>query len=116
MTPAARRRSEVRMPALCISAAAWILLLAAPGGVNLHPSHSAAMPGTAPSPAWLGSMLGHIQPASLAMGWALMLVAMMSPVLIAPVRHIRDRSFAYRRWRAIALFVAGYAAIWMAAG
>ena len=40
----------------------------------------------------------------------------MAPLLIAPVRHVRDRSFALRRARSIGLFVAGYAAIWMAAG
>jgi predicted metal-binding membrane protein len=41
---------------------------------------------------------------------------MMAPLLIAPVRHVRDRSFSRRRARAIVLFAAGYAAIWMAAG
>ena len=53
---------------------------------------------------------------SLAVGWALMLTAMMVPLLVAPVRHVRDRSFAWRRARAIALFVAGYGAMWMTAG
>jgi predicted metal-binding membrane protein len=45
-----------------------------------------------------------------------MLAAMMVPLLIAPVRHIHNSSFARRRVRAIALFVAGYAAVWMLAG
>ena len=45
-----------------------------------------------------------------------MLVAMMGPMLIAPVRHVRERSFGRRRRRAVALFVAGYAAMWMPAG
>jgi predicted metal-binding membrane protein len=45
-----------------------------------------------------------------------MLVAMMAPLLTAPIRHIYDRSLACRRARAIALFIAGYAAIWMLAG
>jgi predicted metal-binding membrane protein len=45
-----------------------------------------------------------------------MLAAMMAPLLIAPMRHIRDRSFARRRARAIALFATGYAAIWMPTG
>ncbi|HKR02726.1 MAG TPA: DUF2182 domain-containing protein [Pyrinomonadaceae bacterium] len=53
---------------------------------------------------------------SLAAGWALMLVAMMSPILIAPISHIIERSFKRRRARSVALFVIGYAAIWMAAG
>jgi predicted metal-binding membrane protein len=41
---------------------------------------------------------------------------MMGPLLIAPVRHVHQRSFARTRARAIVLFLAGYAAIWMATG
>jgi predicted metal-binding membrane protein len=41
---------------------------------------------------------------------------MMSPALILPIGHVRLRSFKRRRARAIMLFVAGYAAIWMAVG
>jgi len=116
MTPAARERSQVRVPVLFISAAAWILLVVAPGGTALSAHCSPAMLGTTPSSASLDLLLALNPPSSLAAGWALMLAAMMAPVLIAPVRHVRDRSFYHRRARAIALFVAGYAAIWMAAG
>jgi predicted metal-binding membrane protein len=100
MTPAARERAQVRAPVLFISACAWILLVLEPGAA-LHDHHSVAM---------------LEAPLSAASGWALMLTAMMAPLLIAPVRHVRDRSFARRRARAIGLFVAAYAAIWMAAG
>jgi predicted metal-binding membrane protein len=55
-------------------------------------------------------------PARLASGWTLMLAAMMLPVVAAPLRHVRDRSFARRRARAMLLFVLGYFAVWMAAG
>jgi predicted metal-binding membrane protein len=55
-------------------------------------------------------------PAQFASGWALMLAAMMPPLIAAPLRHVRDRSFARRRARAMLLFAAGYAAVWMAAG
>ena len=62
-------------------------------------------------------MLLEMNPvSSLTAGWALMLVAMMSPTLIAPIHHILKRSFKRRRARSVALFVVGYAAIWMAAG
>ncbi|MBV9924023.1 MAG: DUF2182 domain-containing protein [Acidobacteria bacterium] len=53
---------------------------------------------------------------SLAAGWALMLVAMMSPMLVTPIRHVLERSFKRRRARSVTLFVVGYAAVWMAAG
>jgi predicted metal-binding membrane protein len=36
--------------------------------------------------------------------------------MIAPLRHVRARSLARRRPRAMALFCAGYAAVWMSAG
>jgi len=55
-------------------------------------------------------------PAKLASGWALMAAAMMSPLVTAPLRHVRDRSFARRRGRATLLFIAGYMTVWMTAG
>jgi predicted metal-binding membrane protein len=55
-------------------------------------------------------------PVKLAAGWALMIAAMMSPLLIVPLRHVQERSFAKRRARATLLFTAGYVAVWMAAG
>ena len=82
-------------------------------------SHCPSLRGSGqPSPlsASFQMLLAMNEPASLAAGWALMLVAMMSPVLILPVRHIRLCSFTHRRARSIALFVTGYTAIWMALG
>lgn len=107
MTPAARERWQVRGPALFISAAAWILLAVEPGGTALSDFCS---------PSMTAASLALNPPASQAAGWALMLAAMMTPVVIAPLRHVRDRSFARRRARAVALFAGGYTAIWMAAG
>lgn len=48
--------------------------------------------------------------------WLIMLVAMMSPVLAEPMRHVWLRSLARRRWSAIILFLIGYISIWMLAG
>jgi predicted metal-binding membrane protein len=60
--------------------------------------------------------LMFVSPAQLASGSALMIAAMMLPLIIAPLRHVRDRSFARRRARATILFAAGYVAVWMIAG
>jgi predicted metal-binding membrane protein len=68
------------------------------------------------TPMSLGALLAMNPPASMAAGWALMLIAMMSPALTLPVHHIRVRSFTHRRVRAIALFVAAYAGVWFALG
>jgi len=89
---------RVRNPVLAISAVAWLLLLIP--GSSLSHAHCSAM-----SP-----------PSVFAAGWALMLVAMMAPVLIPPIRYLRLRSFTHRRTRTIALFVAGYAIIWILLG
>jgi predicted metal-binding membrane protein len=56
-----------------------------------------------------------VSPAQLASGSALMIAAMMLPLIIAPLRHVRDRSFARQRTRATILFAAGYAVMWMIA-
>ena len=48
--------------------------------------------------------------------WLIMLAAMMSPVLIGPLRHLAARSLPGRRFAAQTLFVAGYAAMWSVAG
>jgi predicted metal-binding membrane protein len=69
-----------------------------------------------PISASLHMLLAMNPPALLAAGWALMLVAMMLPVLIPPLYYIRLRSFTHRRVRSTAFFLAGYAAIWMAVG
>jgi predicted metal-binding membrane protein len=45
-----------------------------------------------------------------------MVLAMMLPLAIAPLWHVRERSFARRRGRATALFVAGFIVVWMLAG
>ncbi|MBR0756370.1 DUF2182 domain-containing protein [Bradyrhizobium jicamae] len=47
---------------------------------------------------------------------ALMLLAMMPPLLASPLQHVWRRSLTRRRGRAIALFVLGYVAIWLAVG
>ena len=101
MTYEAREFARVRYSVLLLTAATWVLLIAQPYGMaghaHLHAGNSAA---------------AQMQAA----GWALMLVAMMAPLLIPSIQYVRQRSFKHRRARAVALFVAGYAASWMAAG
>ena len=52
----------------------------------------------------------------LASSWAIMLAAMMSPLLAAPLDHVWERSLPRRRLRAVALFLLGYALIWLPFG
>lgn len=101
---------------LLASATAWIVLLFDRGSLNVVEHCAALKSGAAPPIAPLPVLSAVNPPASLVMGWAAMLVAMMSPVLIAPICHIRLRSFTDRRTRSVALFVSGYTAVWLAMG
>jgi len=111
----AREPARVRNLVLFLSAMTWLLLLIEPGSTSMFAHCPVTKSGT-PWPASFQMLLAMNPPAQLAAGWALMLVAMMSPVLIQPIRHIRLRSFTHRRARSIMFFVAGYAAIWMVLG
>lgn len=59
---------------------------------------------------------GLRMPLAESFNWLLMLAVMTPPLIAAPLRHVRERSFAHRRARAMFLFVIGYGAVWMIAG
>jgi predicted metal-binding membrane protein len=68
---------------------------------------------------WLDALklaLAINPPGWLLMDWAMMLLAMMPPLLAAPLMHVWRSSLPRRRVRAIAVFVVGYSALWMLAG
>lgn len=112
----AREFAQVRNPVLFVAVVTWVLLLVGQDSMLMVAHCPAANCQAMPPSASLQMLLAMNPPASLAVGWALMLVAMMSPVLVPPLYYIRLRSFTHRRVRSIAFFLAGYAAIWMAAG
>lgn len=112
----AREFARVRNPILFVAVVAWGVLLAGPDNMLMFAHCPASGCQSIPLSASLQMLLAMNPPASLAAGWALMLVAMMLPVLIPPVYYIRLRSFTHRRVRSTAFFLAGYAAIWMAVG
>jgi predicted metal-binding membrane protein len=64
----------------------------------------------------LAQRFAAASPGALALGWALMLLAMMAPMLVPAIYQIRMGSFVRRRARTTALFVLGYGAVWMLAG
>jgi predicted metal-binding membrane protein len=114
----AREVTRVRYPLLAISALAWGALAAGPSMhvPGMHLFCSAIGSRTAPVAASLSILLLLNPPSALATGWALMLVAMMSPLVIPEIHHIRFTSLARRRARSIALFVTGYGGVWMLCG
>jgi predicted metal-binding membrane protein len=54
-------------------------------------------------------------PSGMAMGWAIMVVAMMAPLMCHCIQHVLETSLARRRFRALMLFLLGYLVVWMAA-
>jgi predicted metal-binding membrane protein len=100
--------ARLRNAVLCLSLVAWIVLLVEPRVSSCCSVNDAAV-------SWQ-TLLSANPPASLAKDWALMLVAMMAPMLVPPIYHIRISSFARRQVRSAILFVAAYGAVWMAAG
>lgn len=59
---------------------------------------------------------GHEAGLSRLLHWAAMIIAMMFPLLIGHLRVVANRSLWRRRHRAMALYLAGYAAPWLVYG
>jgi len=95
---------------------AWLSLIFAGGAFSLPAFCSARAWSAPPLSASVELMLLFNSPGQLAIGWTLMVLAMMLPFAIAPLWHVRERSFERRRGRSTALFVAGFVAVWMLAG
>jgi predicted metal-binding membrane protein len=113
----AARRPELWLLLLgAIILIAWALLAFGGRAFALPVICSAEAWSTVPLSVSLDLALLFNSPGQLATGWALMVVAMMLPLAIAPLWHVRERSFARRRGRSTALFVAGFVAVWMVAG
>jgi predicted metal-binding membrane protein len=98
-----------------IAATAWGAITLGTGGVMLPASCAPTASWSKPA-ASLDLVLALNPLTALAAGWALMIAAMMPPLLLEPLRHIGDRSFARRRGRAMVLFASGYAAAWVGVG
>jgi predicted metal-binding membrane protein len=96
---------------LAASLAGWIVLLALDRMLILP----AICGGSSSAPADVGLTLAVNPSGLLMLAWLTMLAAMMPPLLAAPIAYLRQRSLKRRRFRAIAVFLAGYGAIWFAA-
>ncbi|WP_413992503.1 DUF2182 domain-containing protein [Labrys okinawensis] len=118
MIDIAREVARVRYPVMALSTLAWGALAFGPGmhveGLDVYCSATGS--GTATIAASPSLLLALNPPSALAAGWALMLVAMMSPLIVPEIHHIRFTCLRSRRARSIALFVAGYACVWMMFG
>ena len=120
-TRAARERQRIRRPLLAIAGLAWIGLVAGSVTGLSHTTTHHRTPDAAMGMSSADMSTMHMAHpgvidlrailAVLAMS-ALMVVAMMFPLLTMPIAHIRARSFARRRWRSTGLFLVAYGTIW----
>ncbi|HEX8597105.1 MAG TPA: DUF2182 domain-containing protein [Chloroflexia bacterium] len=97
---------------LGLAALAWGAVVSHAGGATIvsgagrhqeHVHHSISVP--------------HIMPFQVEfLYWCLMVVAMMVPLMLAPLRWVAFQSFRQRRHRAILLFLVGFLLPWMLVG
>ena len=116
MARAARRPDAWLVALAAASLVAWSALALGASALALPDLCSAVTLAAMPLSASLDLALALNSPAQLLSAWALMIVAMMAPVIVAPLRHVHDRSFASRRARAMLFFAGGYFLLWMIAG
>jgi predicted metal-binding membrane protein len=93
-------------PLLAASGAGWVLMLVLVSGPPGLPLCTVHEPGTI-----IGGRLDY----QALLFSAAMLSGMMAPLLAQNVTWVSRLSFVSRRWRAIALFLAGYACVWVIA-
>jgi predicted metal-binding membrane protein len=102
---------------LAASLAGWVLLPLLGHGAQSSAALCLSYPTLADAPRGAVAALSVADDTVLAaLSWIVMVVAMMSPLLAQPIVQLRLRSLTRRRRRAVALFVAGYLAIWIVAG
>ncbi|KAF3995893.1 DUF2182 domain-containing protein [Glaciimonas immobilis] len=97
--------TRIRIYILVTSFVAWVTIVALP--FWLGPELPVFMCGSR----WTqGSTVNWML--SVSGGWMLMIVAMMAPISLPPLFHIRISSFSDRQWRSASLFLIGYLTIW----
>lgn len=95
-------------PLVLVTVLLWMAVVtvhSGPAGSTVHTGHHAGI-GVDRTPS-LGAA------AAL---WALMATAMMLPTTLPAARHVGLNSLRRRQWRAMAVYVAAYLAVWMAFG
>jgi predicted metal-binding membrane protein len=104
-SPAGRERRRIRGPLLATTAGAWVALAAS--SVAAGPTTAAHDHGSGD-----GAAIGVVG----VVGVALMVVAMVTPLAIEPLREVTQRTVGRVRRRRGALTIAGYLGLWFLAG
>lgn len=99
---------------MSISALAWVAMIYLERGGS-SAAFCLAPVGAEFERGWRAFRLALVQfsPLQVTTGWMLMLLAMMTPLLARPLRHVWNGSLTSRRVRAIAWFVLAYLFAWL---
>lgn len=118
LRPVAPGRERLRVfAALALAAAlAWIVLALGSGSGAMPTICSGTLLWSVPSPDTYAFVFAFVSPLNLAVGWAVMVVAMMLPTVYDALIHVRERSFRSERPWALTLFIGSYFTVWMLAG
>jgi predicted metal-binding membrane protein len=112
----ALRAHDAAGPLLC-SAIGWLAMIwwgsDESGLAMCHPNLSSII-GTAKAAATYALAVQGV--GSLVLSWLLMLLAMMSPLVIVPLRYLKRGAPAKRRPRTALLFLAAYTGVWCFTG
>ena len=106
----------VGLPLALLVLPAWGLLALGSGGFALPALCSSELLWSVPSPESFAFFFAYVPPLSLALGWALMVAAMMLPTLADTLGHVCARSFVRLRPWLVALVISGYGLTWLLAG
>jgi predicted metal-binding membrane protein len=115
---AATRRLAAEYPEAWVyaaAAAAWAALLSMPVSAAVMAFCFGEESGLAHLSFAAGATLATVAWPAALLHWLLMVAAMMLPMTAMALRHVAMRSFRARRGRAMAVFVAGYGLVWLAA-
>src|SRR5688572_21344911 len=103
----------------CFGRAPWPLLfsIAAIGfALSAHPARGPSLSNICTAGGVLARSVLEMVTLDAVGSWAVMLVAMMPPLLAMPLMHAWSSSLPRRRLRTAVVFLVGYSAVWMAAG
>lgn len=115
-SPVRQDRRRIAWLVLLLSGFGWGLLVLGGAGLAVPSLCAGSVIWQSPDAQAFDFALTIQSPGQLALAWAVMLMAMMAPLLIAPLQHVRAQVLARNRFWAGMAFVAGYGLVWMLAG
>lgn len=110
------QEAQFRILLALVAGGAWALLAASERSVVIPALCSASLLWSVPAPETFALVFAQVPPHDFALGWALMIMAMMLPTIGGRLLDIRARSFRSIRTRLMLCFASAYLGVWLLAG